>query len=201
MTAGDWDEAAADFDREPDHGLGDPDVRAAWAELLASWLPAAADIADLGCGTGSVSVLLAEQGHRVTGVDFSPAMVDQARAKASRHRVEVDFRVGDAGDPGLAAASYDVVLTRHVLWALPDQAAAVQRWAGLLRPGGRFVLVEGRWFTGSGLDAGTVTALVAPHTGTAAVHDLDDPLLWGREIDDHRYAVIATVPGHRAERA
>lgn len=193
MTVRYWDEAAGDFDDEPDHGLGDPGVRAAWAELLTSWLPDRADIADLGCGTGSLSVLLAEQGHRVTGADFSAAMIERARAKARRHGVQVDLRLGDAGDPGLPAASYDVVLTRHLLWALPDQAAAVRRWAGLLRPGGRFVLVEGQWFTGAGLAADTVTALLAPHAETVTVHDLDDPRLWGRAIDDHRYAVVATV--------
>jgi len=193
VTARYWDDAAADFDREADHGLGDPTVRAAWAELLTGWLPTPADVVDLGCGTGSLSVLLAEHGHRVTGTDFSAAMIDRARAKARRHGVELDLRVGDAADPELAEASYDVVLTRHVLWALPDQAAAVRRWARLLRPGGRFVLVEGRWCTGSGLDAGTVTALLAPYADAVTVHDLDDPRLWGRGIDDHRYAVTGSV--------
>lgn len=78
----DWDALAASFDDEPDHGLRDAEVRRAWAARLASWLPAPpGDVLDLGCGTGSLSLLAAEQGHRVTGVDLSPAMVELARTK------------------------------------------------------------------------------------------------------------------------
>ncbi|MGX1157864.1 SAM-dependent methyltransferase [Streptomyces albogriseolus] len=91
----DWDARAAAFDEEPDHGLRDPRVRAAWAARLKDWLPGRpGDVLDLGCGTGSLSLLAAEQGHRVTGVDRSPAMVELARQKlAGRHAV---FLTGDA---------------------------------------------------------------------------------------------------------
>lgn len=94
----DWDAAAPTFDDEPDHGLRDPGVRQAWADRLRSWLPARpGDVLDIGCGTGSLSLLASEQGHRVTGVDLSPAMVERARAKlAGRDAV---FLVGDAAGP------------------------------------------------------------------------------------------------------
>ncbi|CAM5736136.1 hypothetical protein SMICM304S_08860 [Streptomyces microflavus] len=82
MTTIDWDAAAESFDEEPDHGLLDPAVRDAWAGRLESWLPATrGDLLDLGCGTGSLSLLAAGQGHRVTAVDRSPRMAEQARAK------------------------------------------------------------------------------------------------------------------------
>ncbi|MBW8819063.1 MAG: SAM-dependent methyltransferase, partial [Streptomyces sp.] len=61
----DWDAEAGSFDEEPDHGLRDPGVRGAWAERLRGWLPGgASDVLDLGCGTGSLSLLAAERGHR-----------------------------------------------------------------------------------------------------------------------------------------
>jgi hypothetical protein len=48
-----WDAQASRFDEEPDHGLLDPDVRAAWSEVLLPELPPAPGrVADLGCGTG-----------------------------------------------------------------------------------------------------------------------------------------------------
>lgn len=191
----DWDAQAAAFDDEPDHGLGAPEVRAAWAARLRDWLPRRpADVLDLGCGTGSLSLLAAEQGHRVTGVDGSPAMVGRARAKLAG-RDAVVLR-GDAAAPPVGEQRYDVVLVRHVLWALPDAARALRHWRALLRPGGRFVLVEGVWGTLSpvGIPAARLTALLEPLAGSVRVERLSgDPVLWGKTVDDERYAVVATV--------
>ncbi|MEV7992304.1 class I SAM-dependent methyltransferase [Streptomyces sp. NPDC086077] len=189
----DWDARAAAFDDEPDHGLRDPGVRDAWARRLRSWLPGApCDVLDLGCGTGSLSLLAAEQGHRVTGVDLSPAMVDLARAKlAGRDAV---FLVGDAAAPPVGRRRFDVVLVRHVLWTLPDQGGVLRHWRGLLRPGGRLVLVEGVWGTVTpvGLAAGRLRELLAPLAGSVRVERLSqDAALWGKAVDDERYAVVA----------
>jgi len=191
----DWDAEAAGFDQEPDHGLRDPVVRAAWAERLHDWLPPrASDVLDLGCGTGSLSLLAAEQGHRVTGVDRSPAMVDLARAKlAGRNAV---FLVGDAAAPPVGEQLYDTVLVRHVLWTLPDPGRALRHWRGLLRPGGRLVLVEGVWGTVSpvGMPADRLADLVAPLAGQVRVDRLSgDAQLWGRDVEDERYVVVAVV--------
>lgn len=187
-----WDQHAATFDQEPDHGLLDPDVRAAWAAVLLPLLPASpASVADLGCGTGSLSVLLAQAGHEVRGTDLSPRMVTAAQAKASAAGVPAVFVEGDASEPPYAPGSCDVALARHVLWALPDPAAALKRWAGLLSPGGLLVLVEGRWSTGAGLTAAECRALVLEVRREAVVTRLDDPALWGRSIDDERYLLVS----------
>ncbi|MET7604546.1 class I SAM-dependent methyltransferase [Streptomyces avermitilis] len=190
----DWDAESATFDDEPDHGLRDAVVREAWAARLRDWLPGqASDVLDLGCGTGSLSLLAAEQGHRVTGVDLSPAMVGRARAKTAGR--DMAFLVGDAAAPPVGEQRFDVVLVRHVLWALPDPGRALRRWCGLLRPGGRLVLVEGVWGTVSpvGLSAGRLTALLTPLAKSVRVERLsDDPRLWGKEVADERYAVVAT---------
>lgn len=186
-----WDAAADRFDDEPDHGLRDPRVRAAWATRLRSWLPdAPSDVLDIGCGTGSLALLAAEQGHRVTAVDRSERMVALARGKLAGTDARV--LVGEATDLPVAAG-FDAVLVRHVLWALPDPVAVLRHWAGLLRPGGRLVLIEGRWGTVSpvGLTAGTLTELAAPLGGVLLIEQLGhDPALWGRPVDDERYAAV-----------
>jgi SAM-dependent methyltransferase len=184
-----WDAEAEAFDEAADHGLRDPGVRAAWRSLLVSLVPAPpARVADLGCGTGTLSLLLADEGHSVDGVDFSPAMVTRARAKGEGRR-DVRFVVGDAAAPALDRAAYDVVLCRHVLWALPDPAAALRRWVDLLAPGGRLVLVEGRWFNGAGLSAAETVRLVEATGRPAELTLLSEPAYWGREITDERYVV------------
>jgi SAM-dependent methyltransferase len=189
-TAAYWDDQAATFDDEPDHGLRDPACREAWRRVLTGVLPAPPSrLADLGCGTGSLARLLAEDGHTVDGVDLAPRMVEAARAKCAG--LPVTVTVGDAGDPPLAEASYDVVLVRHVLWALPDPADAVRRWAGLLAPGGRLVLVEGHWGTGAGLTGEQTLALVGTAREHAELTPLPDPVLWGGPTGDERYLVLS----------
>jgi SAM-dependent methyltransferase len=186
-----WDAEAASFDDEPDHGLADPRTRAAWLDLLTSQLPPApARVADLGSGTGTLSVLLAEAGYAVDGVDFSPEMVERAVAKAAGQS-DVTFTVADAASPPLPPGAYDAVLCRHVLWALPDPYAALERWIALLKPGGRLLLVEGRWQTGAGLTAAHTMGLLGETGRDAELHRLTDPVYWGGEINDERYLVVA----------
>ena len=188
-----WDAEALTFDEAPDHGLADPGTRAAWRELLLAHLPPApARVADLGCGTGTLSVLLAEEGYDVHGLDLSPEMIDRAVAKAAATPdLPVSFAVGDASEPDLPEGRFDVVLSRHVLWALPDPAAGLRRWCDLLAPGGRLLLVEGRWFNGAGLSAVDTRALVDQVGRRSDVRPLPEPVFWGREIDDERYLVVS----------
>ncbi|MCD9877524.1 class I SAM-dependent methyltransferase [Streptomyces guryensis] len=194
-AAVDWDAEAASFDDEPDHGLRDPRVRRAWAERLRSWLPErASDVLDLGCGTGSLSLLASEQGHHVTGVDSSPVMVDLARAKLAGR--DAAFLVGDATVPPVGEQRFDVVLVRHLLWALPDPGRVLRHWRELVRPGGRLVLVEGVWgtITPVGIPADVLNGLLAPLALEVRVERLsEDTLLWGKEVADERYAVVALV--------
>lgn len=183
-----WDREAASFDDEPDHGLADPTTRAAWRDLLLDVLPAApARIADLGCGTGTLTRLLTDEGYAVDGLDLSPEMIKRARAKVP----QATFVVGDASDPGLEPATYDVVLCRHVLWAMHDPEAAVARWVDLLVPGGRAVLVEGRWGTGAGLTAVEAERIVQTVRTEVTVLPMPEAVYWGKEIEDERYLLVS----------
>lgn len=191
QSAADWDEAAATFDQAADHGLGDPDVRSAWADLLTRMLPPPPSrLADLGCGTGSLALLAADLGHDVEGIDFSEQMLAIARAK-TRGRTGVRFAAGDAADPPLTAGAFDAVLCRHVLWALPHPDAAIQRWSQLLRPTGWLVLIEGRWSTGSGLSSQQIVALLRRQRFQSTVESLADSRYWGAAVNDDRYVVLA----------
>jgi SAM-dependent methyltransferase len=184
-----WDDEAATFDEAADHGLRDPACRSAWRELLLGVLPPApARVADLGCGTGTLSLLLAEAGYAVDGLDFSPEMVRRAEAKAGD---VARFVRGDAAEPPLATGTYDVVLSRHVLWAMPSPPEALGRWIDLLAPGGRLVLVEGSWSTGAGLNGEETLALVEATGRSASLRRLPEAVYWGRAITDDRHLVVS----------
>jgi len=186
-----WAAAAESFDDAADHGLRDPAVREAWRQLLIRALPAPkARIADLGCGTGAVALLLAEIGHEADGLDFSDGMLERARAK-SAGRAGVRFHLGDAADPQLPRESFDAVIVRHVLWALPDRTAALRNWLELLRPDGRLVLIEGLWHTGAGIAAVAVLAILDELGREAELTTLSDPAFWGGEIADERYMIVS----------
>lgn len=189
-----WDAGASSYDNEPDHGLRHPDVRAAWNALLETHLPAApADILDAGCGTGSLSLLMRQLGHRVTGIDTSAPMLDQARAKLAAAGYAMPFHQMDASRPDFPAGSFDVILSRHVLWMFDDLSAVLDRWLSLLRPGGRLLLVEGFWHTGGGLRATDLLDALDALPGHATLIDLsDDPRFWGGEVRDERYLVVFT---------
>lgn len=166
-----WDGEAPTFDEEPDHGLADPLTRAAWRDLLLGVLPPApAAIIDLGCGTGTLTRLLTDEGFTVDSLDFSAEMINRARLKVPEAR----FVVGDAADPALDHQSYDVVLSRHVLWALPVPSEAFARWIDLLRPGGVVVLVEGNWATGAGLTANEAEWIVRSQHSRVQIQHLPE---------------------------
>lgn len=157
MTRDLWNNEAARFDEEPDHGLAETGIRAAWRDLLLGVLPSVpARVADLGCGTGTLTHLLSEEGYSVDGLDFSTGMLQRARQKVP----DADFILGDAANPELEDGSYDVVLSRHVLWALAEPEHVLARWVDLLKPGGVVVLVEGSWDTGAGLTAAKAERIV-----------------------------------------
>jgi 2-polyprenyl-3-methyl-5-hydroxy-6-metoxy-1,4-benzoquinol methylase len=192
MDATYWDAQAATFDDHADHGLRDPRVRDAWRRLLLTHLPSApAAIADIGCGTGSLSVLLAAEGYAVTGLDFAPAMIRAARAKARTAGVSARFVLSDAAAPVLPPGSFDVVLARHVLWAMPDTDQALADWLRLLVPGGTLVLIEGHWSTGAGLTTAEAGRAVLRHRADATITALDDPVLWGAPVSDERYLLVS----------
>ena len=188
-----WNREAPTFDDEPDHGLRDPKVYEAWERLLSTYVPSApARILDIGCGTGSISVLLSRLGHDVTGADLSPAMVELAQAKAKRAALSIDFLVMDASVPAFAPVRFDVIVCRHILWALPEPAQVLQRWADLLASPGRLVLIEGYWHTGGGMHSAQIVEALPGSVGSIHVEDLSSsPALWGGDVTDERYLVSA----------
>jgi SAM-dependent methyltransferase len=136
--------------------------------LLEAGLRRGMRVADLGCGVGMVTALLAElvgpEGH-VVGIDASAAQLDQARERLPPGVTNLDFVEASATDTGLPPALFDLVYCRFLLLHLPEPERALREMGALLRPNGILVCE----------DADVTSAGGEPPSALDAFADL-----WGR---------------------
>ena len=125
------------------HDLYGPGTRRV---LLAAGLRPGMRVADLGCGVGMVTALLADlvgpQGHAV-GIDASAAQLAQARALLHPGGGNISFVEASATDTGLPPGSFNLVYSRFLLIHLPKPERALREMRALLKPGGILVCEDG----------------------------------------------------------
>src|SRR6516164_8509059 len=130
---------AADYRLRILHGLYGPGTRRL---LLGAGLRRGMRVADVGCGVGLVTALLAEligpEGH-VVGIDVSAAQLAQARRRLAAGGTNARFVEASACDTGLPRGSFDLVYCRFLLLHLPDPERALRAIGSLLKPGGLLV--------------------------------------------------------------
>jgi ubiquinone/menaquinone biosynthesis C-methylase UbiE len=102
---------------------------------------AAGDVLEIGIGTGR-NLPHYRADVSLVGIELSPAMLEIARARARELGREVDLRVGDAQALEFPDDSFDAVVCTLSLCTIPDDRAAVAEVRRVLRPGGRFLLLE-----------------------------------------------------------
>ncbi len=182
QVAAHWDRRAPRFDDDFGHSIRTPAERAAWDRILDLVLGGRGVLhaLDAGCGTGFLAFELAARGHHVTGVDFTPAMLTEARRKAAARGVSIGFEEADAELLPFTAGSFDLAISRHVLWTLQHPEAAIDEWIRVLRPGGRLVVVDGQFDAGAAPPA-SENARTSPEY--AAVGD-QLPFLGGRTREE-----------------
>jgi ubiquinone/menaquinone biosynthesis C-methylase UbiE len=182
QVAAHWNRRASYFDEDFGHSIRTAGERAAWDRILDLVLTGRGplDALDAGCGTGFLSFELAARSHRVTGVDFAPAMIAEARRKATAGGFSVRFEEADAEQLPFASGSFDLAISRHLLWTLPHPEAAIDEWIRILRPGGRLVVVDGQF------DTGALTAPAGSARGSAEYAAIGErlPFLGGRPREE-----------------
>jgi ubiquinone/menaquinone biosynthesis C-methylase UbiE len=144
-------------------------------------LPRGLVLADVGCGTGSLTFELARFAGKVIGVDSSKEMLSRARSAAGERKIgNVDFRLADAMSLPLSAASVDAAFCVMVLHFVAQPERAVAELCRVTRPGGCVILLDvvehqqewmreqmaHRWL-------GFAKGSVATWFGAAGVTDLD----------------------------
>jgi SAM-dependent methyltransferase len=125
------------------HSLYGPGTRRV---LLDSGIRPGMRVADLGCGIGTVTALLAElvgpDGH-VVGVDASGAQLAKARGRRPAVGTNTTFVQASATDTGLRPESFDLVYCRFLLLHLPEPEQALAEMRALLKPDGILVCEDG----------------------------------------------------------
>ncbi|MDT5331236.1 MAG: hypothetical protein QOF31_2533 [Mycobacterium sp.] len=114
------------------------------------------EVLDVGCGLGDNAIYLASRGHAVTGLDGSPAAIEEARRRAAQAGVTVTFDVADATDLSGYEGRFDTVVDSALYHCLDEEGqqtyvAALYR---VTRPGARLHL--------SCFSDGNVNGLIAP---------------------------------------
>ena len=109
-----------------------------WMKEIRAQLPKGKKlrILDVGCGAGFFSVLLAKEGHQVTGIDLTPDMIKNARLLASEEKTDCEFLVMDAEHPEFPEGTFDVIISRNLTWTLPHVSHAYGEWLRVLKKGG-----------------------------------------------------------------
>jgi SAM-dependent methyltransferase len=122
-------------------GLRGRAARSEFARLLDDAIPGDANMVEIGCGTGQMSLFLATAERRVLGADLTRASLELAASAAARYDLRgVQFVETDLRFPGLRAGAFDVVYSSGVLHHTPDPRASFRSMARLARPGGMIVL-------------------------------------------------------------
>lgn len=102
-------------------------------------------VLDVACGTGHASLAISQRlpKGRITAVDFSPGMLDQARKKASAVNVRnVEFLEGDMQKLGFTAGTFDVAVCAFGIFFVEDMDAQLSHIASMVKPGGRVMITS-----------------------------------------------------------
>ncbi len=98
------------------------------------------EVADIGCGPGMQSILFAEKGHNVHGLDVSEPFLELARQRTEERGFEVDYQLGSATNLPWGDESMDVVLLPELLEHVADWESCVNEATRILKPGGALYL-------------------------------------------------------------
>lgn len=100
-------------------------------------------VLDVACGPGIVACAFARVARHVTGVDVTPAMLDQARLLAGAEGLtNLTFERGDVERLPLADGTFSLVVSRFAFHHFPDPAAVLREMRRVCRPGGRVVVAD-----------------------------------------------------------
>ena len=122
--------------------------RDAWRDMILSHAPDKdrLRVLDVGTGPGFFAMNLALAGHDVTAVDVTEHMLAHARRNAISYGADVRFVLHRGEELPFEDGSFDLIVSRNVLWNLEYPEKALKEWIRVLSPGGRMVYFDANWY-------------------------------------------------------
>ena len=139
-----WDERAESYSKQ---NISQLDRKEKWKSVLNKYMPEGknAKILDIGTGPGFLAILMAKEGYNVSAVDRSGQMIYHAVQNAQQENVNVDFKVvGD--EMPFEEDSFDMILSRDVVWMQKEPEKTLESWYKLLKKGGTMVYFDADWY-------------------------------------------------------
>jgi len=103
-------------------------------------------ILDVGTGPGFFAIILTEMGYSVTAIDYTEAMLDEAKKNAGDLVDKIDFYRMDAQNLDFPEESFDVVISRNITWNLDRPFDAYKSWHRVLKDGGLLLNFDANWY-------------------------------------------------------
>jgi ubiquinone/menaquinone biosynthesis C-methylase UbiE len=157
-------------------------------------------VLDLACGPGSLALDLAPHVAQVTGLDLTPAMLDQARKAQIKAGVDnISWQVGDAAALPFADSTFSLIASRAAFHHFEEPAAVLAEMARVCRPGGRVVVIDVTPETGK--TPGYDRLELMRDTSHHHAHSLDELRQMGMELGLELQATETRISGPMAYEA
>ncbi len=139
-----WDASAKGYTNVVSDDFHEP-ISREWTDLILSFAPSEGKmrILDVGTGPGVFATLMSKAGHDAVGIDISDSMLEEARNNSRLAGASPEFVRMDSDRLGFPDGSFDMIISRNVLWIMPDPTAVYKEWFRVLRPGGRLLYFDG----------------------------------------------------------
>ena len=108
--------------------------------------PSEISVLDIGAGPGFLSIILAEQGFKVTAADGADNMLSQAKENAGALKSHINFIKADAENLDFKPHTFDVILSRNLTWNLPHPKKAYEGWMKVLKKDGMMLVFDANWY-------------------------------------------------------
>jgi SAM-dependent methyltransferase len=103
-------------------------------------------VLDIGTGPGLFPIILGKDGHDVTAIDYSDGMLELAAKNCKERGVDCKILKMDAQNLEFEDKSFDLIVSRKVLWNLEEPVRAYREWLRVLKDDGKMILFDANWW-------------------------------------------------------